>query len=760
MTQERTAPAGDASTFRTGIHDRVAHPINLAVPIVAVAFYLLWKHHLIASIPFWVILTTLVVAEGASLVAFGLWGQARAGWRLWALVGVDLAAIGAVVYSIGWGPVFTIALILGVADAMRRSGSAVTKPAIVASTIIIAVGQLGVAIGLVPSLIKTPLAQSLAGLEWAGLVITIALLGWFAAGRERAEEELRHRERHFSALFTNSSDIVIVAGTDGLFQYTSPAFESVLGYTSDESHSLLAETVLHPDDRVSLSAAFAAAGESSSSAIREEIRLRRSDGEWLWFEAAITDMSADPDVGGYLANLRDITRRKTAESLLAHQALHDPLTSLPNRTLILDRTNQMLVRSRRDCRPVAAMFIDLDNFKDINDSLGHEAGDKVLQCVADRFAATLRGGDTVGRLGGDEFVVLAEGISLAAGPETVAERLQDVLREPFRIEGYEGTVFTLSASVGIAVGDRDTAEDLLRDADIALYRAKARGRDCIATFDPEMKADLLDRLELRMDLDSACANEEFFLLYQPIVDLESGSVCGVEALLRWRHPVRGVVLPNQFIPLLEETGLIVDVGRWVLEEACRQAADWNRRGHRLTTAVNVSMRQLETDTFLDHVQRALADSQLEPSSLVIELTESTIMKDAHATVRRLRKLKELRVLIAIDDFGTGYSSLAHLQQFAVDALKIDQSFIAAMTDSPESSALIHTLVELGRTLGLETIAEGIESHSQLEGLRSERCDRGQGYLFSRPVLPDEIEDLVSNPTGAGIPQGAGSASVQ
>jgi len=429
---------------------------------------------------------------------------------------------------------------------------------------------------------------------------------------------------------------------------------------------------------------------------------------------------------------------------IRHQALHDALTGLPNRALILDRAEQMLARARREHRPVAALFVDLDNFKDINDTLGHEAGDKLLRAVATRFAGVLRDSDTVGRLGGDEFIVLAEGVSLAAGPELVAERLQAVLREPFHLEGIEGVPFTISASIGIADGERASAGDLLREADIALYRAKANGKNCSALFRPQMQSEVLDRLELEMELRSALDRNQYFLLYQPVFDLDNVSVSGVEALLRWNHPARGVVAPDDFIPVLEDTGMIIDVGRWVLYEACRQGAHWDELGHHLTMSVNVSMRQIEKDVFLDHVHDALEATGMPPESLILEVTETTLMRDTEATVRRLGMLKKLGVRVAIDDFGTGYSSLAYLRKFPVDALKIDRSFVAGMTDSRESVALIHTLVQLGRTLGIETLAEGIEECWQLESLQREHCDLGQGFLFARPMEPMALEALIAD----------------
>jgi diguanylate cyclase (GGDEF)-like protein len=438
----------------------------------------------------------------------------------------------------------------------------------------------------------------------------------------------------------------------------------------------------------------------------------------------------------------DLERKRMAADLV-HNALHDGLTGLPNRTLILDRAGQMLARAGRENLSVAALFIDLDNFKDINDSLGHEAGDRLLEAVAQRFQAMCRAGDTVGRMGGDEFVVLTESLKQDSGPELVAERIREVLSQPFRIAGYDQIPLVVSASIGIATGVRATADELLRDADIALYQAKATGKDRWTAFEPAMQSAVLNRLEMERDLRSALEHDEFRLLYQPVFDLDSVRACGVEALLRWHHPRRGLLVPDEFIPSLEETGLIVDVGRWVLITACEQAAQWHRQGHVLTMSVNVSMRQLEVDAFVDHVRDALLSTRLDPGSLILEVTETTLMRDTEATVSRLKALKELGVLVAVDDFGTGYSSLAYLRQFPVDALKIDRSFVAAMGDSAESVALVHTLVQLGRTLGIETLAEGIEEQWQLERLQDESCERGQGFLFSRPVDSQAIEALLS-----------------
>ena len=425
---------------------------------------------------------------------------------------------------------------------------------------------------------------------------------------------------------------------------------------------------------------------------------------------------------------------------IRHQSLHDSLTGLPNRILIMDRVNQAISRARREHLEVAVMFIDLDGFKNVNDTLGHGVGDKLLQSVAARIAGLLRESDTVGRLGGDEFIVLTEGVSLAAGPELVAERLLEVLAEPYHLEGDHETSINISASIGIAVGLRENAEEFLRDADIALYAAKDAGKRCFVLFEAEMQAVLRSRHELELDLLAAVGTDQFFLLYQPIFDLNELCAVGVEALLRWDHPHRGLLQPDDFIPALEASGLIVPVGRWVLLEACRQAMAWRQLGRiRTGMSVNVSARQMDADSILDDVRHALAASGLPPGDLTVEITETCLMRNSKNAQTRLTALKSLGVRIAIDDFGTGYSSLAYLQRFPVDSLKIDRSFITGMSQSPEGDALLHTLMQLGKSLNLETLAEGIEEPGQLTQLQIDECDVGQGFLFARPMPADEVE---------------------
>ncbi|MGD0944806.1 MAG: EAL domain-containing protein [Acidimicrobiales bacterium] len=437
----------------------------------------------------------------------------------------------------------------------------------------------------------------------------------------------------------------------------------------------------------------------------------------------------------------ELVEERTAE--LRHQALYDSLTGLPNRLLVNQRVQQLVGWARHEGPPIAVFFIDLDDFKKVNDTLGHETGDELLRTVAARLSAAVRDSDTVGRLGGDEFVVLSTGSYSDEGVKAVAERLLAALREPFRLGGTDAITLSTSASIGIATGLRYSPEDLLRDADTAMYSAKMMGKNCYAIFRQEMHDVVKKQLTMEIDLAEAFASRQFFLVYQPIVNLDTGLPRGVEALLSWRHPERGVVGPTEFISVLETSNLIVDVGRYVLMEACRQASLWHDLGHPVGVSVNVGARQLHHDLLFDHVREALDAASLDPSYLTVEVTETILMVDPKATAKCLSALSELGVRIAIDDFGTGYASLAYLRDFPVDILKIDRSFVAQLATSTGSNFL-DALIQLGKSLGLLTIAEGIEETPQLIHLRHEGCDQGQGFLFSKPLPAEEIEQVITS----------------
>jgi diguanylate cyclase (GGDEF)-like protein len=446
-------------------------------------------------------------------------------------------------------------------------------------------------------------------------------------------------------------------------------------------------------------------------------------------------------LGAGRARARRLVAQRTAE--LRHQALHDALTGLPNRALILDRLERLCARSRRSGAPASVLFVDLDDFKAINDTLGHDAGDQLLRAVAERLRAGLRDADTVGRLGGDEFVVMLDCDS-PLDAQQVSQRMIALLREPFALDEAIAPL-VVTASIGGAVGFAQTPSDLLRDADIALYQAKAEGKNRCEIFQPALETAVRHRLELQRDLRGALANGQLRLLYQPVYRCDDLSLLAVEALLRWEHPTFGLIPPGQFIPLLETDDRIRETGRWVLEQACGQAARWHEGGTPIHVSVNVSGRQLDDEGIVEDVREALESSGLPPSALTIEITETALMRDPHATAARVRAIKALGVGLAIDDFGTGYSSLASLQRLTVDAIKIDRAFTSAIGRSAESDALIHILVQLGRAFGLHVLAEGVESLEQLDRLRAEGVDYVQGFLLSRPL---ETGAAPGRPVGA------------
>ena len=455
------------------------------------------------------------------------------------------------------------------------------------------------------------------------------------------------------------------------------------------------------------------------------------------------------DYGGkrmVLASVRDITERKALEEQLAHQAFHDSLTDLPNRALFMDRLDHALAQADRQVDKVAVLFVDLDNFKLINDSLGHEVGDRLLVAVADRLRACLRPGDTAARLGGDEFTILLEGVTDTRGATQVAERVAEALRAPFDLE--ERRLFT-SASIGIVLNTtaQDEPGDLLRNADLALYQAKGNGKAGYTVFDHSMSAHALEHLELGNDLRRALERGEFRVCYQPKVLLETGKILGVEALVRWEHPERGLLLPSDFVPIAEETGLILHIGQRVLEEACRQARVWQEQcsgDPPLPMCVNLSARQFQHPELARDIARVLRETGLDPRDLCLEITESAVMKDVQSTIATLQELKALGVKFAIDDFGTGYSSLSYLKRFPVSYLKIDRSFIDGLEKDPEDTVLVSGVITLAHTLGMQVIAEGVETVGQLARLRELGCDEAQGNYFSEPVWGRAITTLLAN----------------
>ena len=567
------------------------------------------------------------------------------------------------------------------------------------------------------------------------------------------EVHRRRSEARFGSLVQHSSDLITVLGPDGEIAYQSPSVERVLGYTPEQVTGRRFEELVEAGDRGRLARLITSgAADDTNNAQAIECVLIHRDGGTRQFEILMTNLLDDEHVGGIVLNSRDVSERKAFEEQLAHQAFHDGVTGLANRALFTERVRHALARSRREERGLAVIFLDLDDFKTINDSLGHAAGDEVLQEVARRLDQSIRGADTAARFGGDEFAVLLEDVAHSQEAADAAERILDALALPF-VAGHKE--LALRGSLGISVAEHATpadAEEMIRDADAAMYIAKRDGKGGYRLFEPAMHEGVLARLELRTDLQRAIATEQLELHYQPVVRLEDGAVSGVEALLRWRHPEHGMVSPERFIPIAEETGLIVPIGRWVLREGCHHARRVLGSIDPATSpsiSINLSLKQIQHSDIVADVRDALTESGLPAGCLTLEITETVLMADTDLAVQRLRELKELGVRLALDDFGTGYSSLSYLSRFPVDILKMDRSFLR--DGASPSSGLATAVVALGATLNLEVVAEGIEFPEQWYALRDLGCEMGQGFYFARPMDVDAtLQFLAGRPEAPAI----------
>jgi diguanylate cyclase (GGDEF)-like protein/PAS domain S-box-containing protein len=561
--------------------------------------------------------------------------------------------------------------------------------------------------------------------------------------RTAAEQALRASEERFRSLVQNSSDVISIVDADGGVRYHSESVRRVLGYDPAELVDGDPLSLVHPDDRERVARFVTEAALRPGVTAAETWRVRHRDGTWLHSETVAANLLEDPNVRGLVLNTRDVSDRKELEAQLVHQAFHDGLTGLANRTLFAERVEHALAHAARG--ELAVLFIDLDDFKHVNDSLGHAAGDQLLVAAARRIQGCLRPTDTAARLGGDEFAVLLERVTNAEAAEAIAGRVLDTLHQPF---GLNGRTIPIKASLGVATGRPgvDDVEELLRNADVAMYAAKAGGKDRYELFRPDMHADMLARLELETELRHATERDQLVLHYQPIVELVSGRITRVEALVRWSHPTKGMLPPPAFIPLAEEKGLIGPIGHWVLQQACRQARRWHDQfpdAAPLAIHVNLSGRQLEEQRLVGEVTGALEASRLSPKLLTLEITESVLVTDIEVMSGRLRELKGLGVQLAIDDFGTGYSSLSYLRRFPIDMLKIDKAFVDGIGRGREDTALAHAIVKLSHTLQLHTVAEGIEEADQAAHLAALGCQDGQGYHFARPLATSAMTELLA-----------------
>jgi diguanylate cyclase (GGDEF)-like protein/PAS domain S-box-containing protein len=559
-----------------------------------------------------------------------------------------------------------------------------------------------------------------------------------------ADLHRRQSEERFGSLIRNASDVITVVGADRVVRYQTPSIARVFGYAPEELLGSSIVDLLHPDDKDTAVAFLDRAARLDGGTATCEWRMARRDGAWRRVEVVAGNLLDDDNVQGIVLTSRDITERRALERQLAHQAFHDSLTDLANRDLFRNRVEHALSRPRGD-GAAAVLFVDIDDFKNVNDTLGHATGDRMLELVAERLRRCVPPGDTAARLGGDEFAVLLENVDDADDASRVAAEVLSALEQPLVVDERD---LPVRASIGIALSGPGvaSAEELLRNADIAMYAAKAEGKSRLRLFEPAMYVEALDRVQLHEALSHALVREELTLHYQPVVDLATGSAVGAEALIRWQHPERGLLLPGDFISLAEESGLIIPIGRWVIRDACRQLREWRDAGavaESFRLSVNLSAGQLTEARLVADVDDALRAHGLEGQSLVVEITESAVMEDFEGAVARLHELRALGVLLALDDFGTGYSSLSYLQRFPLDILKLDRAFTEQLRPAAQESRLPRAIIELGHALGLRIVAEGIEEASQAARLVELGCARGQGFHFARPVPADRLVGVMA-----------------
>ena len=725
------------------IRDAFRHGFDtlLPLPVVIVLHHYGWAGHVPLGVVLAFMLASSVIQrpDVQLRLAGGDLGR-RVGLRVALHVGLSTTVV---LYSLGWGPLLIAGYAVSALPHVRWSGSRAWRPAVAAALAGIVAGQLGIATGLVHSYLE-PVQAAIAGVAGAFLVgLLVRQFGLLTEQCERADDLVQVSEQRFRALVQYSSDMTVVIEPDGNVRYVSPAVQEMLGMDPEDLTGRPFAAIMAAEDahRARLLNEELILG-TDDAVVRTEMRFLHRDGSVRWHHVTFRNLLANPAVHATVANHRDVTEEKFAQEKLEYDASHDVLTGLDNRAAFAGDLAEALARARYSGEPVAVLFIDLDGFKQVNDTLGHEAGDVVLMNVASVLRQHVLGSDVIGRLGGDEFAVALPRIRSIENAEVVAQRILQGLAEPVPVAGHN---LVAVASVGVALtvpaDEEIDAQELIRRADLAMYDAK-RGRGARwAHYHPGLEpASRITAEEIRISVEDG----QLFLLYQPIVSLKTGYLVAVEALVRWNHPVRGLVSPTDFIPIAEETGLIGLVGEWVLRTACAQQAAWQAElplAQGLKMGVNVAADQLEDVRTAGLVAGVLQEWGLSAKSLVVEVTESALA-DSPAARATLEALHESGIRIAIDDFGTGYSSLQYLTRLPADVLKLDRGFVAELDGTPEGSAIAEAVVRLAQTLHLSTTAEGVETLEQAAELAALGYANAQGYLFAKPLPPDQIAGML------------------
>jgi len=716
----------------------------LALPVLVA----LHSFGLLGHCPVWVWVVVVFVNSVLQQPGVNRWlGGGDLQGRLWLRLGLHLGLVTTAMYLSGWGAILSTGNLLALSVQLRWSGARAWRPAAVWSLVGVTCGQAAIAQGWVYSYVGEPDVHGMALLTALGTVMCCRLLGRSAEQRECAEAALRRSAERFCALVQDSSDVVTVGDEAGRIVYVSPAADRAMGYSPDDICGTSYLGLIHPEDLAKAESMHAGVLIDNGVERRDEVRVRHADGKWHWHEVTVRNLLGNPAVQGIVASHRDVTERRAIQELLAYDASHDALTGQLNRAAFLRSLEQALADAARERQQLAVLFVDLDGFKRVNDTLGHDVGDALLVAVGRMIQRNILGCDAVGRLGGDEFGVVLASVATPEHAVAVAKRIVDEMDRPFTVADKS---LHARASIGIALSGSDggDAKELLRRADTAMYRAKRLKLSGWQLYVEGMADDDADLVALEGDLRHAVRAGELRLQYQPIVALDRHALVGVEALVRWEHPSRGRLAPQSFIPLAEQAGIIAEVGEWVLEHACLQVRQWQQcvsGAQRLRLSVNLAPAQLERESLVGTVMAILRRTGFEPGDLVLEVTESALVDDKSA-VPQLVALSEQGIRIALDDFGTGYSSLRYLIRLPVDTLKLDRCFVAELNGTPEGSAVAEAVLRLGEVLHLDTVAEGIESADQAGELALMGCQAGQGYYFAEPLDAAAIDALLLAPT--------------